>query len=90
MGAPLSPLSSRLWQVEEGMNKVREVVITNTTPNGGAALPFVIPSEAECRLVGSGHFRPKARLVEHFRDCIAETGRFYVENRLLPPSAEAD
>ena len=27
-------------------------------------------------LVGSGHFRPKARLVEHFGDCITETGRF--------------
>jgi hypothetical protein len=29
------------------MNKVCEVVITTMTPNGSAALPFVIPSAAE-------------------------------------------
>jgi len=34
-------------QVERAMNKVCEVVITTITPNGSAALPFVIPSEAE-------------------------------------------
>jgi hypothetical protein len=35
------------FRVEEGMNNVYEVVITFITPNGCAALPFVIPSVAE-------------------------------------------
>ena len=32
-----------LRQVEKGMNEVREAIITAITPNGSAALPFVIP-----------------------------------------------
>jgi hypothetical protein len=42
-----------LWQVEGGMNEVREVVTATITPNGGAPLPFVIPSEAEGSAVQS-------------------------------------
>ena len=35
------------------MNEVREALITPTTPNGSATLPFVIPSVAEGSAVHS-------------------------------------
>ena len=36
-----------------GVNNACEVVVTTSTPNGSAALPFVIPSEAEGSAVHS-------------------------------------
>ena len=52
--------STCLRQVEEGMNEVRQAVITSITPNGSATLPFVIPSEAEGSAVHSA-FATKVR-----------------------------
>jgi len=62
-------------------------VACNLTPHYDLTDPA---DQMDSRLVGSGHFRPKARLFKHFRDCITETGSFYVENRPPPPRAEAD
>jgi hypothetical protein len=46
-----------LRQVERAMNKVCEVVITTITPNGSAALPFVIPSAAEESAVSASQYQ---------------------------------
>jgi hypothetical protein len=44
---------TRRRQVSSGMNNVHEVVTIAITPNGSAALPFVIPSVAEGSAVQS-------------------------------------
>ena len=49
-----------LRQVGKGMNEVREAAVTSITQNGSAALPFVIPSEAEGSAVHSA-FATKMR-----------------------------
>jgi hypothetical protein len=56
---------SCLRQLGKGLKEVREAVIIATTPNGSAALPFVIPSGAEGSAVvlACGEFECNKRIV---------------------------
>ena len=66
-----------MWQVKGGMNNVREVVITTITPNGSAALPFVIPSVPPLRFDRERSASPHL-FSSHVRCRVAEDLQFHL------------